>query len=282
MSDANLRNPWLEIGKRWKLYGSPGRPSQSEITIISSYIENYCQQKTKNNDNSAINILILGSTPEYRDMLVRLGQKYSIYVTLIDIFREMYEQMSALTKFPNKEEIFIHGSWLDKQNFKQEHYDIVLGDLIFGNVTNQEKKIAMENIAFALKRDAITIQRIERISKSWQRTPIEIIFQLWKQGPLDKYRAFDLQCLIILGHYDQKTMKYGVKQGFQLLKQYWDGKKFTHPDKEIQLFLDYFQLMWEPFEKEWAFLYEDDFKELLSQFFKLKSIQPGDDYYMVN
>jgi hypothetical protein len=85
-----------------------------------------------------------------------------------------------------------------------------------------------------------------------------------------------------MAHYDKTTMKYGVKQGFELLKQFWDGKKFIHEDKDIQLFLDYFQLMWEPFEKEWAFLYEDDFKQLLSKLFEIKSIQPGNDYYMVN
>ena len=156
----------------------------------------------------------------------------------------------------------------------------VLGDLNYGNVSNDEKQILIENIAFSLKPNTHVIQRIERISRSWQRTPIEEIFQLWKKGEQNKYRAFDLQCLTILGHHDKKNMKYGVKQGFELLKQYWDGKKFVHPDKDVEKFLYFFQIMWEPFEKEWAFLYDEDMQLLLSKYFNILKIEHCNDYYM--
>jgi len=126
MTDSSLRNPWIEIGNRWKFYGPPGRPHKSEIKIISDEIEKHLIQKK---DHHPVNFLILGCTPEYRDMLAILKKKYAskfnINVTLIDIFKEMYEQMSLLTQLPNKDEQFIHGSWLDKNNFQKEYFDLL-------------------------------------------------------------------------------------------------------------------------------------------------------------
>ena len=117
--NLNYQNWHLNHAKAWKIMPSPARPSLGEITIFEKYLLNcYKEKQTK------LNVLILGSTPEFRD----LCNSKIFNVTCIDINAPIYKALTLLQKSPNKREQFINTNWLTFNNPKR--YDVIIGDAV--------------------------------------------------------------------------------------------------------------------------------------------------------
>ena len=127
----------------WKYFEVPSRPSPSDIEFIKKKILG----KGRN-----AKILILGATPEYRNLCGELG----ISVTLMDFSRKNYDYLSDEVKNKPKE-IFIEGNWLSKA--LDEKFDIILGDNVINVIAKEDVPKLLSNAAKMLKKDGFFMPR---------------------------------------------------------------------------------------------------------------------------
>lgn len=120
-----MTKPWSKIKKAewqgfvevWKKLRPPWKPSAERVGIYRRLIKKYVK-----GDKA----LVLGATPEIRDLLAELKFK----VTLLDINPGMVKAMTYLRKTKSKEKVVI-GDWLTGN--PGSGYDLVIGD---SNVCN--------------------------------------------------------------------------------------------------------------------------------------------------
>jgi|GEM_PF-5726066 len=121
-STENIR-AWKSVSDVWRSLKPPLRPSPGEIKIYEQFLK-----KTLAGGSSR-RALLFGATPELRDLLA----KYKFNVSIVDINPVMIKAMTKLLKRKNHQEKIIISDWLKVKPLKY-HYDVVMGDQIFGNV----------------------------------------------------------------------------------------------------------------------------------------------------
>lgn len=144
---------WVKIAKTWEMVAAPAKPSMEEIEIYKAISTIELSDKTK------ARVVILGSTPELRDMCGKYLADKVESVTCVDATEVMYRAMSGLVKTKHAKEKFIHGDWLKLSSyFEKESIDIVYGDHVLNNVGGHEntffsgiKKILKKDGCFASK-----------------------------------------------------------------------------------------------------------------------------------
>ncbi len=119
------------LWKKWSTYSSIYRPVPKEIETYRKFIGTAVSSET--------NLLILGASPELRDIAAELGLR----PFLIDISLEMLIEMLRYTKHANKQnEIWIRGCWLTTP-LPENTFDIIVSDLFLHNINpgHKQKKL---------------------------------------------------------------------------------------------------------------------------------------------
>jgi hypothetical protein len=132
-----MADTWDSI-QHWELVLPPSRPSAAQLTQISSLIQGV------NRDEP---VAILGSTPEFRDLLYECGFT-KIYVLDRNTF--FYNSMSQGRIYKNQEQ-FVKGDWIDILDQFRNTFSIVLSDLTSGNIPYEQRGIFYKLIAGSLK-----------------------------------------------------------------------------------------------------------------------------------
>lgn len=130
--------PWdKQLALQWGKYDYPVRPG-IELEIY--------ERAVRHIKKSVINprVLILGSTPEFRDLLI----KYKITPFCCDINPEVYKALRLLMKRKDKE-IFIESDW--RKYRSKEKFDLVIGHDVFNMLPPRSTNILAQNIAKNLK-----------------------------------------------------------------------------------------------------------------------------------
>lgn len=139
--NSSLKKEWdCELAMVWGNIFPPSRPSLSELACYKKYFE-----MVKNNANGDdINVLILGSTIEFR----KLAYEESFDVYVVDYNKEYYDAVSKdLPEDLLKKEKLVICDWADmlySKDLKKNNFDIIIGDLAIGNI-KPEKLDAMLN-----------------------------------------------------------------------------------------------------------------------------------------
>jgi len=101
----------------WKKLSFPNRPTEREVAIYQKFIAQDRRQDA--------NLLILGATPELRDLTAFLGIK----PVLVDISPRMLWGMLRLTKqLDATKEVWVKSDWLQAP-LPENFFDIIIGDL---------------------------------------------------------------------------------------------------------------------------------------------------------
>ncbi|MFA7209205.1 MAG: class I SAM-dependent methyltransferase [Parcubacteria group bacterium] len=134
---------WKNWWKVWTKIGPPWRPSKKDIGFWEKRIEELSK-------NKKLKVLLLGSTPEIRDMFAR----HDIPLTLLEANESMYEAMGKMRKVhsaPSDEKLVI-GNWLEADRiFKENRFDIVISDLPHCNIAYKDWPKFFTNIFNVLK-----------------------------------------------------------------------------------------------------------------------------------
>ncbi len=110
MKNYDRYNDIVEV---WKTYVFPARPSPEEMVLFDILMRGQEGKK----------LLILGATPEFRD----LGVRNKLRVTCADINPNMFEGMKKIMEEENDSEEFVECSWLEMP-FEDETFDIVFAE----------------------------------------------------------------------------------------------------------------------------------------------------------
>ena len=186
------KQSWQKMAEVWKKYiKPPSRPCVFQIKSWKSII------KKEIRDTHHARALILGSTPELRDLSLDLG----FHTFVVDINQPMVSAMTSLMK--NKDlskEVRIIKNWL-KMDFPEYYFDLILGDASLNQVfRKQDLKNLLAKLSKFLKHKGIMLMReVVHLSKTpvIRRTKDWILwFNKYKKGvinELDLYSMFKYQ-----------------------------------------------------------------------------------------
>ena len=132
---------WKDIAKRWEEYFTPpSRPSDQESQKYEQWLSQIAD------DKKGQKALVLGSTPELRNALNKMGFKPHT----IDINIEMIQALVDLVEHKNPEEVVVKANWLDAP-LRSDYFDVILGDAVFPNVPFDQRQKFFEQICRMLK-----------------------------------------------------------------------------------------------------------------------------------
>ncbi len=205
-----------KIAKVWKNLVAPIRPSKDDIKIYQKFVN-----KIKN--KKKIKALILGSTPELRD----LALKDQFEVIFVDLSKEIANTMKKLMKQKGKER-FIRANWLNIP-LEDSQIDICMGDDVFTMVDwNQWEKLLQEIKRLLIPEGHLLTKVFIYPKKNIIKTP-DKLYQDYKKG---KITIGDYTELLGLNFYDKKTRRVNMKFAFKIERGLWKEKKFT--DQEFK------------------------------------------------
>ena len=146
--DANekeVHRVWDENAGIWQYVTPPWRPS---VGVLDLY-------KTLSQEKLGGNVLILGATPELRD----LASQYNKAVTVVDMSQKMLEQTSKFLKNADPEkERWIVGDWCNIA-LPITSFDLILGDMIWWLLPFSKQNALSAIMANLLKDDGHFISR---------------------------------------------------------------------------------------------------------------------------
>ncbi|MEK7118511.1 MAG: methyltransferase domain-containing protein [Patescibacteria group bacterium] len=121
--DEKYHAYWKNMVGLWQKTPIPIRPSFGDRALYREFLEKKGQCE---------NILILGSTPELRDLA---AQKGGAQIHVADFSRAMLAGMLRYTEIADKaKEVWVEENWL-KLSLPKNSFDVILGDLVLQQVS---------------------------------------------------------------------------------------------------------------------------------------------------
>ena len=126
-----------DIMRDWDLVLPPSRPSAYQLNLLKQVCADISRQAP---------IVVLGSTPEYRDIFCECG---FTNITVIDRNPKFFRAMSELRVYDNKER-FLEGDWLDILPQHQLEFALIVSDLTSGNIPYEDRLFFYNALSGAL------------------------------------------------------------------------------------------------------------------------------------
>ncbi|MFA6146029.1 MAG: methyltransferase domain-containing protein [Patescibacteria group bacterium] len=249
------KEQWKEMAKVWASYLPPAKPSKNEIKFWEKELKKLPIKKGIN-----FKALVLGSTPEFRDLL----SKYKVDTTFVDINSDSARAMTSLLKLPkNPREKFVLSDWLHMP-FAKNSFDLVLSDSAQDNIKYSEFKPFFKNIFSILKPEGLWFFGAVNVKKKDLLT-FEQYINLYKKSPevFKDQRNYWFNFFRLCYNpefYDKKTKTYNFKKVNNKIKELIkDGVLPKKAIKDIGFGLDYQQVL----------ISEQDFKKIIKKYFKV-------------
>lgn len=153
-----------DLATLWTNCVPPSRPSYAEMWIYTNYLN-----KLRRFFNP-VKLLVLGSTPEFRDW----GYDENLEISVIDQSKDYYEVISRELRHKNLQETLFISKW-EEMTFPHK-FDIIIGDLAIGNIQPEMFDVFLENVKNALSQFGLFMGK----SFLWKddeqiKTPAQII-----------------------------------------------------------------------------------------------------------
>lgn len=264
---------WQKIAQAWQKMTSPARPSSGDVKIYGKFI----QLTTKN--NKSCRVLILGSTPELRNLVLKLGLLKKIDLCLLDLNSAMIYAMNSFLEINEAKERRIIGDWLNMP-FKDHYFDVVLGDEILINVAEKDRDRLLQQICRVLKPDGAFITRASHVNPRARK------FTVAKS--LNKYSKLYLHHKLTLN----QVLNYLFEELFELSyfrnnrKFLWMNVLLKDCQRQIKsrdaaksmimkLFVHEYRAL---FNQYWSWESRGEQTKRFKKYFKIKKIETAKDY----
>jgi len=190
MQKIDNNKHFTDFSKAWAKTLPPTRPSAKDLEVYKGLLKKY------RNQESITKIMILGATPELRD----LASRFYAQVTVIDANKQMIDAMTGLRRYATPENIII-SRW-QKLSLKTKQ-NIVIGDTILNMLNRNDisrviRKVVAEVLApngyfwhrtamYSPKKNVKTMPVI----KDWRNKKIDIGDVRWLIGMYSKYKSYN-------------------------------------------------------------------------------------------
>jgi|SRR3989338_3990968 len=259
------RTYWERQSYFWDKVACPVRPSKGDIEIYSNFL------KWKSQKN---HILILGSTPEVRD-LVSKETNAKIYVA--DFSYRMPSAMSRFTRNVDvRKETWIKDNWLDLP-FPTKFFDVVLGDVVLHQVTPILEPTLLKKIKYLLKDDGLFITRLFFLDEKFIQKDLEDITTQVLSGPFsneEKITLLKLQTVWLFS--DLKERRFNRRLSEKKFRELIDNKK-NGIDPILKKVHDVLIIDKDSY-RDWSPPDEKELIRILTQYFKIVERKSANDY----
>jgi hypothetical protein len=275
----NHKKKWARISKHWENFTEPSRPSRGDIINYNKLLIEALGKK-----KSPL-VLVLGATPEIRDLLYKFSFTKKAKITCVDMTRKMFEAMSNLTDFKIKNERLVLSNWVDMK-FKHK-FDIIIGDFVNGNIGIEYKDKFFTNLESLLKDTGSFITRDCVFTEKCRITSIEQIFRKFlKQARNEEYSIKKVANLIansiIWASWTlNKENKTSLLYYWSEIERFGKSLKPAKNEDDIMLKIIYKRMIraWEPYKlKYWTYTTFKKNEEMLKKYFIIKKRLFADDY----
>ena len=156
----------------WEMVLPPSRPTNEELNRIKKYISSY----DRNNP-----IAILGSTPEFRDLLYRMGfKKRFVFDKSVAFYRRMSRLLPENTM--NDEQLII-GDWLKTLKKYTSFFKAILSDFTMWNIQYEKRYDFFKSISDALIEGGTFIDKV--LVFDFKAPSLEKIFLKYEELPIN-------------------------------------------------------------------------------------------------
>lgn len=197
MNNATWNN---YLAKTWNKYLPPIRPYYEELSIFKKYIKRFIE-----NNGKKPNVLILGSTPELRDIVY----EYDIIPTVVDFSKENYEGMSLLRRLAGKD-VFIEKNWLEITPDDGE-FDFIFSEAAYNVLSETSAKQLYKKSANLLKKNG------KIVAKEWVRfsnhsIPVDQLIKNYRASE-NAFGFYAYACIpLMLNYYDFNKEKITLRE----------------------------------------------------------------------
>lgn len=183
----------------WDKYLPPIRPYFEELSIFKAYIQQYIKTHTDKPQ-----VLILGSTPELRDIVY----EYEIIPTVVDFSKENYDGMSLLRRL-NGTDRFIEKNWLDLDE-NNGQFDFIFSEAALNVLPKESSRKMLQIISRMLKPEGIVVAK-EWIRFSDKLYSIQQLIEEYRNSP-NSYGFYSFTCIpLMLNMYDYENDRITLK-----------------------------------------------------------------------
>jgi len=266
---------WQKMGKMWQEFTEPGRPSKNDIFNYNLLVG--AVLKGKKNPK----VIVLGSTPEIRDMLYKYSIIQGAEVICVDMTVDMYKAMSQLTENKNKKERFIKANWIDTK-LPSKTADVIIGDYVICNLSDEYQDLFLNEMKRLLSNNGYFITRSMFMGNSPKFKKAEDIFKKYVDKVLNQelsikqavnWAAEDLIWDSWFKNKEQKqSLKYFEKE-INLLKG-----KFKNDSIEGEIFDRFLNTWWHMKDKYWTVHLEKDGEEYINKCFTIERTLYSNDH----
>ena len=262
----NIPN-WSRVLLYWDRYTSPFRLSPKDVENYSLILKRLKKKKS---------ILLLGSTPEIREILA----KQDSFIMIADSSFRMISGMLVFGPLINEsKETWVRASWMDLDKFlKNNYFDVIVGDLFLRNIDLELQNKCLRKISKLLKKDGYLITRVHSLNeKLINLSSTEIIKLVFEEYKHKRIKEELIEDLIASRLFDKNTdfgsKKVNKKAFLNDIKKY---KKSARNKKEKSVLNNILE-KWDG-ERTWVQRTSKEIDKLLSRYFIIHDIKTVDDY----
>jgi len=139
-------NSWAKF-TTWQCVKPPSRPDKWQLEICRKILLNM---------SKSVNVAVLGSTLEYRELLAELG---SINVFVFDKNKNFYNYITEFSKQTLKEN-FVEGDWFETLKNYIGYFNVILSDLTSGNISYDQREIFYQRVTESMSEESVFFDRI--------------------------------------------------------------------------------------------------------------------------
>ena len=256
---------WHQLIKdRWVLHKSPGRPSKGDIKIYEQFLKKVPKRQK---------ILILGATPELRD----LAHKHKAEVAIIDVSLEMMIVMKEFMKYKDKakDEIWVGANWL-KNPLTSNYFDVVLGDYVSSNVPLDFHLKFFQEINRVLRKNSYFITRTTHTPEK-PILPAKIVEKYLKMGDITlkgKNLITELEQELMLSFIRKPSYEMSSGKAIGFFEKYIKKQK---KEKILNQILKDLKFQFPP--KTWWCPPKEIYQKRVKKYFKIINFKKAKDYY---
>lgn len=275
---ATHKKRWQKMVKMWQEFTEPGRPSKNDIFNYNFLVR--LSLKGKKNPK----IIVLGSTPEIRDMLYKYTVTHGAKIICIDMIADTYNAMTRLVENKNEKEVFIKSNWLEI-DLPQKSVDLIIGDFVIDNLTTDLQDRFLSKISSLLLGDGNFITRDTVSPKSNKAVGIENLLHKYAKMVAEekitiKQAANWLSQNLIWNSVfrskaDRMSLKY-YERDVKILKS-----KLKKGTLEYEIFVRFLKSWWPMKDKYWTMHGIETENKMLRRHFVIEKILYSDDHDLI-
>ncbi len=261
---------WKQIANDWNTYfTSPSRISAQEVEKYREWLKNI------NENKKPLKGLVMGATPELRDVLTEFG--YHVYS--IDINLEMFLAMNELLKHKNSDEILIKANWLDNP-LKDNYFDVVVGDAVLPNIPWNEREHLLAEVKRWLKPDGIFLTRAFCVPDKKPFADVdEILGHFSKKAP-NMQSVLEMVLELHILTYDPKDHLGSFAKAKKALEEYHKEKGSKFENQNLQKIHDVVWNFWckKFVNKVFIYAYRNEEENDYKKYFKIIEVFEAKDH----